>query len=66
MLVLMLAGIVHGVDLRHTAGQVAQEPRPDFGIDALAGGKESGDFIHAFTEPCAIFSQYGGVGVQSS
>lgn len=63
---LMLAGVVHGVDLGHAAGQVAQQPRPDLGVDAFTGGQEAGDFIHALAESCAIFSQDGGVGVQSS
>lgn len=63
---LMLAGIVHGVDLGHTAGQVSEEPRSDLGVDTFAGGKEPSDFIHAFTESGAIFSQNGGICVQSS
>lgn len=66
MLVLMLAGIVHGVDLGHAAGQVAEQPRPHFGVDPLARGQEAGDFIHALAESGAIFPQNRGVGVQSS
>ena len=66
MLVLMLAGIVHGVDLGHAVGQVTEEPRSHFGVDALAGGQKSGDFIHAFTESGAIFPQDSGVGVKGS
>lgn len=66
MLVLMLAGIVHGVDLGHAVGQVTEQPRPDLGVDTFAGGQESGDFIHAFTESGAIFSQNSGVGIQGS
>lgn len=64
MLVLMLAGVVHGVDLRHAAGQVAQEPRPDLGVDALAGGQKPRHFIHAFAESGAVFPQNRGVCVQ--
>lgn len=63
---LMLAGIVHGVDLGHAVGQVTEESRPDFGVDTFAGGKEPGDFIHALAETGTIFSQDSGVGVQSS
>lgn len=66
MLVLMLAGVVHGVDLGHAVGQVAEEARPDLGVDALAGGQEAGDFIHALAEAGAVFAQHGGVGVEGS
>lgn len=66
MLVLMLAGVVHRVDLGHTAGQVAEEPRPDLGVDTFAGGQEPSDFIHALAETGTIFSQDSGVGVQGS
>lgn len=66
MLVLMLAGIVHSVDLGHAVGQVAKEPRPDLGVDTFAGGQEPGDFIHALAETGTIFSQDSGVGVQGS
>lgn len=64
MLVLVLAGVVHGVDLGHAVGQVAEEPRPDLGVDALAGGQEAGDFVHALAETGAVFPQDGGVRVQ--
>lgn len=66
MLVLMLAGVVHRVDLGHAAGQVAEEPRPDLGVDTFAGGQEPGDFIHALAETGTIFSQDSGVGVEGS
>lgn len=66
VLVLMLAGIVHGVDLRHAVGQVTQQPRPDLGVDAFAGGQEPGDLIHTLAETSTILSQHGGVSVQSS
>lgn len=66
MLVLMLAGVVHGVDLGHAAGQVAQEARPDFSVDPFAGGQKARDFIHALAEARAVFSQDGGVCVQRS
>lgn len=66
MLVLMLAGIIHGIDLGHAVGQVAEESRPDFGVDTFAGGQEPGHFIHALTESGTIFSQDSGVGVQGS
>lgn len=63
---LMLAGVVHGVDLGHAVGQVAEEARSDLGVYTLAGGQEPGDFIHALAETGAIFPQHGGVGVQGS
>lgn len=63
---LMLAWVVHGVDLGHAVSQVAEETRSDFGVDALAGGQEAGDFIHALAETGAVFSQNSGVGVQGS
>lgn len=63
---LMLAGVVHSVDLGHAVGQVAEQPRPDLGVDTFAGGQEPGDFIHALAETGTIFSQDSGVGVQSS
>lgn len=63
---LMLAGVVHGVDLGHAVSQVAEETRSDFGVDSLAGGQEAGDFIHALAETGAVFSQNSGVGVQGS
>lgn len=63
---LMLAGIVHSVDLGHAVGQVAEETRSDLGVYTFAGGQEPGDFIHALAETGAIFSQDGGVGVQGS
>ena len=66
MLVLMLAGIVHGVDLGHAVGQVTEQPRPDLGVDAFAGGQEPGDFIHALAEAGTVFSQHSGVCVQGS
>lgn len=63
---LMLAGVVHSVDLGHAVGQVAEEPSPDLGVDTFAGGQESGDFIHALAETGTVFSQDSGVGVQGS
>ena len=64
MLVLMLAWVVHGVDLGHAVGQVTEQPRPDVGVDAFAGGQEPGDFIHALAETGAVFPQDGGVCVE--
>lgn len=61
---LMLAGIVHSVDLGHAVGQVTEETRSDLGVYTFAGGQEPGDFIHALAETGAIFSQDSGVGVQ--
>lgn len=66
VLVLMLAGVVHGVDLGHAVGQMTEQTRPDLGVDAFAGGQEAGDFIHALAETGAIFSQDCGVCVQGS
>lgn len=66
MLVLMLAGIVHGVDLGHAVGKVTEQPRPDLGVDTFAGGQEPGDFIHTLAETGPIFSQHSGVSVQGS
>lgn len=63
MLVLMLAGVVHGVDLGHAVGKVAEQPRPDLGVDTFAGGEEPGDFIHALAETSTVFSQDCGVGI---
>lgn len=63
---LMLAGIVHSVDLGHAVGQVTEESRPDLGVDTFAGGQEPGDFIHAFTESGTIFPQHSRVCVQRS
>lgn len=63
---LMLAGVVHSVDLGHAVGQVAKEPRPDLSIDTFTGGQETGDLIHALAETSTIFSQDSGVGVQGS
>lgn len=63
MLVLMLAGIVHGVNLSHAVCQVTEQPRPDLGVDALAGGQEPGDFVHALAKTSTIFSQDSRVGV---
>lgn len=60
----MLRGVVHGVDLRHAAGQVTQEPGPDFSVDALAGGQESGDFVHTFAESSSVLSQHRRICVQ--
>lgn len=66
MLVLMLAGIVHGVNLGHAVGQVTEQPRPDLGVDTFAGGQEPGDFIHALAETGTVFSQDRGVCVEGS
>lgn len=66
VLVLMLAGVVHSVDLGHAVGQVAEEARSDLGVYTFAGGQEPGDFIHALAEAGTIFSQDSGVGVQGS
>lgn len=63
MLVLMLAGVVHCVDLGHAIGKVAEKPRSDLGIDAFAGGEETGDFIHALAETGSVFSQDGGISI---
>lgn len=63
MLVLMLSGVVHGVDLGHAAGQMAQETRSDFGVDAFACGQKPGDFVHALAETGAIFPQDRRIGV---
>lgn len=60
---LVLAGVVHGVYLGHAVGEVAEQPRPDFGVDTFAGGEEPGDFIHTLAETGAVLSQDGGVGV---
>lgn len=57
MLVLMLSGVVHGVDLGHAAGQMSEETRPDLGVYTFACGQEPGDFIHALAETGAIFAQ---------
>lgn len=65
-LVLMLAGVVHGVDLSHAAGQVAQEARPDLRVDPFTSGQKARDFVHALTEARAVFSQDGGVCVERS
>ena len=65
-LVLVLAGVVHGVDLRHAAGQVSQEPCPDFGVDALAGGQEPGDLVHALAETGAVLPEDRRVCVERS
>lgn len=35
---LVLRGVVHSVDLRHATGQVTEKPRPDLGVNTLAGG----------------------------
>lgn len=35
---LVLCGVVHSVDLRHATGQVTEKPRPDLGVNTLAGG----------------------------
>lgn len=66
MLVLVLAWVVHGVDLGHAVGKVAQEPRPDLSVDSFAGGQEPGDFIHTLAKPGTVFAQDGGVSVQGS
>lgn len=66
VLVWLAAGVVHGVDLRHAAGQVSQEPRPHVGVDALGGGQEAGDLVHALAEARAVLPEDGGIGVQSS
>lgn len=63
---LMLAGIVHSVDLGHAVGQVTEQPRPDLGVDTFAGGQEPCDFIHALAETSAVFSQDSGVCVEGS
>lgn len=55
--------VVHGVDLGHAAGQVAEEPSPDLGVNPFAGGQESSDFIHAFAESGSIFAKDGGIRV---
>lgn len=65
-LVLVLAGVVHSVDLGHAVGQVAEEPRPDLGVNPFTGGEEPGDFVHALAETSTVFPQDGRVGVQSS
>lgn len=62
----MLGGIVHGVDLRHAAGQVTKKPRPDLGVNPFTGRQETGNFICAFAESCSVFPKHGGVSVQSS
>lgn len=67
MLMLVLAaGVVHGVDLSHAAGQVAEEPRAHLSVDALAGGQEARDLVHALTEAGAVLPQNSGVRVQGS
>lgn len=63
---LVLAGVVHGVDLGHAVGQVSQQPCPNFGVDAFTCGQEPGDFIHALAEASAVFAQHCWVAVQSS
>lgn len=66
MLVLMLAGVVHSVDLGHAVGQMSEETRSDLSIYTLASGQEASDFIHALAESGTIFSQYSGVSVKGS
>lgn len=66
MLVLVLvlaAGVVHGVDLSHATGQVAEETRAHLGVDALAGGQEARDLVHALAEASAVLPQNSGVRV---
>lgn len=60
---LMLSGVIHGVDLGHAVGQMSEEPRPDLGVYTLACGQEPGHFIHALAETGAIFPQDRRVGV---
>lgn len=66
MLVLMLAGVVHSVDLGHAVGQMSEETRSDLGVYTFASGQEASDFIHALAKSGTIFSQYSGVSVQGS
>lgn len=63
MLVLMLSGIIHGVDLGHAVGQMSEKTRSDLGVYTLACGQKPGDFIHALAETGAIFSQDRRIGV---
>lgn len=63
VLVLMLRGVVHGVDLGHAVGQMSEKPRPDLGVYTFACGQEPGDFVHALAEARAVFPQDGRVGV---
>lgn len=58
--------VVHGVDLSHAAGQVAQEPGADLGVDALAGGEEPRHLVHALAEAGPVLAQYCGVCAQGS
>lgn len=56
-----LLGVVHGHHLTHAAGQVAEEPRPDFRVHPLRGGQEAGDLVHALVESGSVFAQDRGV-----
>lgn len=63
MLVLMLSGVIHGVDLGHAVGQMSEETRSDLGVYTFACGQEPGHFIHALAEAGAVFSQDRRIGV---
>lgn len=56
--------VVHGVDLGHAAGQVAQEPGAHLSVDALAGGEEPCHLVHALAEAGAVLAQHRGVCAQ--
>lgn len=56
--------VVHGVDLGHTAGQVAQEPGAHLSVDALAGGEKPRHLVHALTEASTVLAQHRGVCTQ--
>lgn len=63
-LVRVRAGVVHGVDLGHAVGQVAQQACAHFSVHAFACGQEARDLVHALAETGPVLPQYGGVRVQ--
>lgn len=61
-----LRRVVHGVQLGHAVGQVAEQPRAHLGVHALACGQKTRHLVHALAEACAVLAEHGGVRVQSS
>jgi len=56
--------VVHGVDLGHAAGEVAQEPGAHLSVHTLAGGEEPRHLVHALAEAGAVLAQHRGVCAQ--
>ena len=51
-----LSCVIHRVDLRHAAGQVAEKSSPDLGVDAFTRRQKMSDFTNALAKTRSVLA----------